>query len=88
MRELTTGQYLAGEVWVSLMSLKAIFLHGKYPERYTKGKKSKSANKMQRKQGWNPLNIIECDSCNHWFHFKCDYFLYIIVFCFHYVLCY
>ena len=68
--------------------IKNYLLHGKYPEGYTKDKKSKSANKMQRQQGWNPPNIIECDSCNHWFHFKCDYLMYIIVFCFHIVLCY
>ena len=46
MRELTTGQYLAEEVWVSLASSKTQVLHGKYPEGYTKDKKSKSANKM------------------------------------------
>ena len=88
MRELTNWTILS---WGSMGEFDVVenyLLHGKYPEGYTKGKKSKSANKMQRQQGWNPPNIIECDSCNHWFHFKCDYLLYIIVFCFHIVLCY
>ena len=42
---------------------------------------------MQRQLGWNPPNIIECDRCNHWFHFKpvskIALFIMIIVVCFH-----
>ena len=71
MRELITGHCSAA--WGSMGEFDDVenyLLHGKYPEGYTKGK-SKSAKKMQRQQGWNPPNIIECDSCNHWFHFKC-----------------
>ena len=36
MRKLTTRHYLAGEVWVGLMTY--YLLHGKYPHGYTKGK--------------------------------------------------
>ena len=41
----------------------------------------------ENKAAWNPPNIIECDRCNHWFHFKpvCKIalFIMIIVVCFH-----
>ena len=72
--------YLAGEVWVNLTSSKAIctaVILRDIPR-----------TKKQICEGWNPPNIIESDSCNHWFHFKCDYVMYIIVFCFRIVSCY
>ena len=62
-------------------------LHGKYPEGYTKAKKEICGENAETTR-LDPPNIIECDRCNHWFHFKCDYLMYIIVFCFHnIVLC-
>ena len=81
MRELITGHCSAGEVWVSLTTSKTIFCTASILRDIPRAK-SKSAKKMQRQQGWNPPNIIECDRCNHWFHFKCVNCIFaFILFC-------